>query len=119
MGLLDSLLGQLGGNVDVAAIAAKVGIDPAVAQQAIGALGVAHGQEGDTVETAAAQTGIDSGTLTQVMETMGGTAVLGQLNQALQGHPQAASMVNMLDKDGDGNPINDVLGMAKGLFSRS
>jgi hypothetical protein len=25
-------------------------------------------------------------------------------------------LLSQLDRDGDGNPINDVLGMAKGLF---
>ena len=119
MSILDSLLGQLGGNVDVAAIAAKVGIDPAVAQTAVAALGVAHSQEGDTVEAAAAKTGLDSGTLLQIVETMGGTMALGQLNSALQAHPQIAGLVNMADSDGDGNPLNDLMGMAKGMFSKS
>ncbi|WP_353228681.1 hypothetical protein [Novosphingobium sp.] len=116
MSMFDSILGQLGGNLDVAGIAAKVGIDPAMAQTAISALAGAHSQPGDTVDTAAAQTGIDSGTLGQIAAQLGGEGGLGQLNEMIQSHPQAAGLLNMLDRDGDGNPINDVLGMAKGLF---
>jgi len=120
MSLLDSLLGQLSGNVDVAAIAAKVGIDPATAQNAITALGQAHAQEGDTVETAAAQTGIAPDTLNQVVGALGGVEGLGQVSQILQNNPQILSSINsFLDRDGDGSALNDVLGMAKGLFGKA
>jgi hypothetical protein len=30
-----------------------------------------------------------------------------------------SGITSMLDRDGDGNPVNDVLGMAKGLFGGS
>ena len=116
MSMFDSILGQLGGNLDIAGIAAKFGIDPSVAQTAITALAGAHSQPGDTVETAAAQTGIDSGTLGQIAAHLGGEGGLGQLSEMIQNHPQAAGLFNMLDRDGDGNPVNDVMGMAKGLF---
>jgi len=120
MSLLDSLLGQLSGNVDVAAVAAKVGIDPATAQSAITALGQAHAQEGDTVEAAAAQTGIAPDTLNQVVGALGGVQGLGQVSQILQNNPQILSTINgFLDRDGDGSALNDVLGMAKGLFGKS
>ncbi|MDE2403282.1 MAG: hypothetical protein KGM17_01015 [Sphingomonadales bacterium] len=119
MSLLDSILGQVGGNVDIAGIAAKVGIDPALAQQAVTALAGAQPQPGDTVATAAAQTGIDSGVMGQIAAQLGGESGLGQLNQMLQAHPQAAGLLNMLDRNGDGSPIDDVLGMAKGLFGKS
>ena len=52
MSILDSLLGAAGQNLDVAGIASQLGIDPSVAQTAIAALGAAHGQDGDTVQTA-------------------------------------------------------------------
>lgn len=38
------------------------------------------------------------------------------LGQLIQNNPQAAGLFNLLDRDGYGNPVNDVLGMAKGLF---
>ena len=120
MGILDGLLNQVSGNTDIANLAAKVGLDPATAEQAVVALGAAHAQPGDTVETAAAQTGIDRGTLSQMVEHMGGEGALGHLSQMMQAHPQAASMLSgLVDRDGDGNPLNDVLGMAKGLFGKS
>jgi hypothetical protein len=38
----------------------------------------------------------------------------------VQDNPQILSgLTSALDRDGDGNPINDVLGMAKGLFGGS
>jgi ATP phosphoribosyltransferase regulatory subunit HisZ len=115
MSLLDSVLGQM----DVASIAQQVGIDPAVAQTALAALGQAHGQDGDTIETAAAQTGLDSGTLNQVLGAIGGTAGLGQVATLLQENPQVLSTITgFLDRDGDGSPVNDLLGMAKGLFGK-
>jgi hypothetical protein len=38
------------------------------------------------------------------------------VSRILQDHPQAQSILGMLDRDGDGNPLNDLAGMAKGLF---
>lgn len=119
MSLLDSVLGQLGGNVDIASIAQQAGIDPSLAQTAVAALGQAHPQEGDTVETASAASGIDTGTLNSVLGALGGTAGLGQVASALQNNPQILSTISgFLDRDGDGNPLNDVLGMASSFFGR-
>ncbi len=119
MSLFDSILGQLGQNVDIASIAGKVGIDPAMAEKAVAALGNAHAQPGDTVEAASAQTGLDAGKLGQIMEQLGGEGALGQLSDKLKDNPQLAGIASMLDRDGDGNPINDIMGMAKGLFGKS
>jgi len=58
MGLLDGLLGQVAGNVDIQNLAAKVGLTPDQVEQAVTALGQAHPQPGDTVQTAADQTGL-------------------------------------------------------------
>ena len=38
MGLLDSILGQTGGMPDIANLAQKVGLDPAMAESAVAAL---------------------------------------------------------------------------------
>lgn len=65
MSILDGILGQLGSNVDIANLASKVDLDPALAEKAVAALGAAHPQPGDTVATAASQTGIDKETLSQ------------------------------------------------------
>ena len=42
MGIFDSILGQVSEHVDVANMASKLGIDPAMAEKAIAALGQAH-----------------------------------------------------------------------------
>jgi hypothetical protein len=118
MGLLDGILGQLGGNAAIADIAAKVGIDPAMAEKAIAALGVSHAEPGDTIEGAAAKTGLDTGTLGSIAEQLGGEGALGQLSGLLQSNPALANVAGMLDRDGDGNPINDIMGMAGSLFGQ-
>lgn len=116
MSLLDSVLSQVGGNLDVASIASRFGIDPALAQQAVTALAGAQPQPGDTIAAAAQQTGIDAGLLAQIAGQLGGEGGLGQIASALAANPQAAGLLGMLDRNGDGSPIDDVLGMAKGLF---
>lgn len=119
MGLFDGILGQVGQHADVGNLAAKLGIPEAMAEKAIAALGQSHTEPGDTIAGAAAKTGLDSGTLGQIVDQIGGEGSLAQYAQALQNNPQAASVMNWIDRDGDGNPVNDVLGMAKGLFGKS
>ena len=121
MGLLDGILSQIGGeNGTVGAIAQKVGLDPSVVESAIGALGQAHDAPGDTVETASQQTGLNPDVLNQIVGHLGGEGALGQLAGAIQSNPQVLSSISgMLDRDGDGNPVNDILNMASGLFGKS
>lgn len=122
MGILDGILGQVAGNLDIGAIAQQAGIDPALAEKAVAALGQAHPEPGSTVEAAAAKTGLDVGTLTGIVEQLGGEGALGQISGLLKDNPQAAGILQMLDRDGDGNPLNDLGGladMAKGLFGKS
>lgn len=116
MSLFDSILGQVGGNLDIAGIASKFGIDPAMAEQAVQALGQSHAEPGDTIAGAVAKTGLDAGMLGQLASQLGGEGGLGQLSGLLQGNPTLSGLVGGLDKDGDGNPLNDLAGMAKGLF---
>ena len=107
MSIFDSILKNIGGAPDdIANLADKVGIDPAMAEQAIAALGHAHQLKGDTVQAAAAQTGLPTGTLKQIVEAIGGEGSL-------------MEFANILDRDGDGNPLNDIAGIAKGLFDKS
>ncbi len=118
MSILDSLLGQIGSNVDVANLATKLGIDPSMAEKAVAALGQAHQEPGDTVESAAAKTGLDSGMLSQIVQHIGGEGSLGQFASLLQGSGAASGLLGSLDRDGDGNPLNDIAGMAKGFFGK-
>jgi hypothetical protein len=119
MSIFNSILGSVGGT-DIENLAAKVGIDPAMAEKAVAALGAAHVQEADTVRTAARHTGLDASVMSQIVEHIGGEGSLGKYAQMVQDNPQILSgLTSALDRDGDGNPINDVLGMAKGLFGGS
>ena len=120
MSILDSILQQVAGSPDtVADIAAKVGIDPALAEKAVAALGQAHAQPGDTVEAAAGKTGIDAGMLGQIVQQIGGEGALGDIASKLGGNPQLAGVLGMLDRDGDGNPLDDIAGMAGSLFGKN
>lgn len=105
MGLFDSILGQVTNNPTVTNMAEKLGIDPAKAAEAVAALGEARQEDGDTVALAAEKTGLDTDMLNQIKEQIGGEGSL-------------AKFASMLDKDGDGNPLNDLAGMAKGLFGK-
>lgn len=104
---INSILQGLGGAPDdVANLAERVGIDPAMAERAIAALGLTHQEEGDTVELAAERTGLDTGVLSQIVSQIGGEGSL-------------SSFASMIDQDGDGNPLDDIADMAKGFFNRS
>lgn len=118
MSIFDSILSQVSEHADVDNLASKLGIDPSMAEKAIAALGQAHPQPGDTLASAAAKSGIDTGILSQIVEQIGGEGSLAQYAQTLRDHPQAAGLLTMLDRDGDGNPLNDIVGMASGLFGK-
>ena len=106
MSILDGILKSIGGAPDdVVNLAAKVGIPPEMAEKAIAALGQAHQQPGDTVAGAAAVTGLDTGVLSQIVAQIGGEGSL-------------TSFASMIDKDGDGNPLDEIMGMASGLFGK-
>lgn len=107
MSILDGILKNIGGAPDdVANLAKQVGLDPALVEQAIGALGKTHVLEGDTVSLAAERTGLSPDVLQQIVAAIGGEGSL-------------ANFASILDRDGDGNPVNDIMGMAKGLFGKS
>lgn len=119
MSLFDSILKGTGGAPDdVVNLASKLGIDPAMAEKAIAALGQAHTQQGDTVEQAAAKTGLDTGMLGKIVEQIGGEGSLGEYARQLQEHPQAAGVLKMLDRDGDGDVVDDITGMAGKFFGK-
>jgi hypothetical protein len=117
MSLLDGILKNIGGAPDdVANLAAKVGIDPALVEKAVATLGQTHQMEGDTVELAAAKTGLDTGVLGKIVEQIGGEGSLMEFANAIKNDP--SSFMSMLDQDGDGNALDDIADMAKGFFSK-
>lgn len=110
MSIFDSLLKGIAGSPDdVVNLAEKVGISPQMAETAIAALGRGHQMQGDTVEHAAAQTGLDPAVLSSIVGHIGGEGSLTQF-------------ASMLDRDGDGNPLDDLAGLAnaaKGFLGRN
>lgn len=117
MSLFDSILKGIGGAPDdIGNLAAKVGIDSGMAEKAIAALGEAHQMEGDTVELAAAKTGLDTGKISEIVAQIEGEGSLMEFANAIRNDP--SSIMGLLDRDGDGNPLNDLAGMAKGLFGK-
>jgi hypothetical protein len=83
MSMLDGLLGQLAGNVDIKNLAAKVGLSPEQVESAVAALGQAHPEPGDTVQTAAENTGLPTDILQQIVGHIGGEGSLGQFASML------------------------------------
>jgi hypothetical protein len=98
MSIFNDLLGSIGGGApaDVENLAAKVGISPDQAEQAIAALGAAHQEPGDTVDGAAQATGIDPSILSQIVTHIGGEGSLGQFAQMMADNPQAQGLLGGL-----------------------
>jgi hypothetical protein len=105
MALFDDILGRVSGHPEIINLATKLGIDPKQAEAAVAALGEAHQQPGDTVQQAAAKTGLDAGVVSQIVDHIGGEGSLGKF-------------ASMLDQDGDGNPLDDLAGLASKLFGK-
>lgn len=84
MSLLDGILGQLSGNPTIDNMAAKVGLSPEQVEQAVHALAQAHTAPGDTVNTAADQTGLPQDKLSQIVGHIGGEGALGQFANLLE-----------------------------------
>lgn len=118
MSMLDGILKNIGGAPDdIGNLAEMIGIDPAMAEKAIAVLGQTHQMDGDTVELAAERTGFDTGVLGQIIEQIGGEGSLGEFAQAIQDDP--SSVMGLLDADGDGSALDDIAGIASGLFGKS
>lgn len=120
MSILDGLMKQVAGSPDtVASLAEQVGLDPAMVEKAVAALGQSHAEEGDTVELAAEKTGIDMTALSGILSQLGGEGALGDLAGMIDGQEGGLSgVMDMLDRDGDGNPLDDIADIASGLFGK-
>jgi|SRR5690349_5677244 ATP phosphoribosyltransferase regulatory subunit HisZ len=96
MSILNSILGQVNGDATVQNLASKVGLSPEQAEQAIAALGHAHGQDGDTVETAAQNTGLPTDKLSEIVKHIGGEGSLGQFASLLEAQGGGSSLLGGL-----------------------
>lgn len=101
MSILDSLMGNVDG------IAEKLGVDPDQAKDIVGSLSEKLGGEGDKMEAlkqVAEEKGVSLDSLTEMMNSEDG--IMGKIG-------------GLLDRDGDGNPLNDIADMAKGFFGKN
>ena len=105
MSIFDQVSQMAHNHPTVKNMADKIGIDQATAEKAIAALTEGHQAEGDTLEVAEAKSGIDKGILSEVMKHIGGEGSL-------------TGFMQMLDKDHDGNPFDDIADMASGFFGK-
>ena len=124
MGILDDLLAQADGNIDIAGLAGKAGLDPAMVEGALGQLlpqiadpAVNNAQ---AVAEVAGKTGLNAGALGALLPQLlqavqGAGGALEQVMAGLNGGGAAGGLLGqvggILDRDGDGNPINDIIGM--------
>lgn len=120
MSMLDSILGGMNvGEDSIGAIAQKLGVDPALVSKGVAALGKSHAEPGDTVETAAQQTGLDSGMLGNIVNQIGGEDGLGQISEVLNSDEGLMGKIgSFLDQDGDGNALDDIADMAGKFFGK-
>jgi hypothetical protein len=116
--LFDAVLQKIGSAPDdVGALAAKVGIDPKMVEQALASLSQTVTAPGDTIDLAAKHTGIGKDVLARVVQQLGGENALNQMASQFSRDP--AELMKMLDQNGDNNPITDLADMmAKGLFGK-
>ena len=84
MSILNGLLSQVSDNATVQNLAAKVGLSTEQVEQAVATLGQAHASEGDTVTTAAQQTGLPQDKLQEIVGHIGGEGALSQFASLLR-----------------------------------
>lgn len=116
MNILNSVLSQVGGNENVANLAARVGLSPEHVQSAVAALSKFQGAPGDTAADAAADTGLPLGKVQDLLGQLGGEGGLGQIAALLQAN--GGGILSTLDRDGDGNPLNDIADLASSFFGK-
>jgi hypothetical protein len=135
---INDIVSKIGGNELVKGLSDKVGLGADQAQSVMGDL-LNHAKESggnlmDSAKAVAEKTGLPLEKVTGMAEGLTATlqekaSVLGDSAQGLLGgvmgkinESPLGDMVKGLDKDGDGNPLNDVADMAKsalgGLFGK-
>ncbi|WP_240339165.1 hypothetical protein [Novosphingobium sp. BW1] len=75
----------------------------------------AHHQPGDPAELAAGRAGFDVATIQQIITAIGGESALARFAGEIVSNPQVMAL---LDRDGDGDALDDIAGLASGFFGR-
>jgi len=115
-GFLDGIIGNLDD------IAARVGIPPEQIQSVTESLGARiQGGAGQTEALAAtaSEHGLSLEKLQGVLAGLGGTGALERIGIDPAKGDILGQVTGFLDKDGDGNAIDDLTDMAKGFFGRN
>lgn len=102
--MFDDLIGKMGG---LEAVAGQIGLEPAQMQALMSEIAAKIGS-GETSVSALAEVAAEHGVSADALQGLlgnltGPEGLLGQLG-------------GMFDRDGDGNPMNELGGIAKGLF---
>ena len=96
MSIFNNILGQVGGDATIQNLAAKVGLSPEQVEQAVAALRQAHGEEGDTIDTASQATGVPTDKLSEIVQHIGGEGALGRFASLLQEQGGASALIGGL-----------------------
>lgn len=126
MKLFDNLMGMLPENLKLDDLAQKVGLNvdelKTAGESLFTKLKDGSVDKATAIREAAAETGIDAEKLKNLMPAMAEKLGLdgeGSLMDKLNGENGLLGKVTgMLDRDGDGNPLNDLTNMAKGFFKK-
>lgn len=121
---IQEIITQLGGADGLKDLGAKFGLNPDDALKAAHGL-LEHANAGDpaaVTQAAAAKTGIDvgalGGMLPGLMGMLGGAGgIAEQFSKQLSAGPLGGVM-SMIDKDKDGNVVEDIIDLAGGLFGK-
>jgi hypothetical protein len=98
LSLLDGILGQVSNSATVQNLAAKVGLTPKQVEGAVAALGQAHAEPGDTVQSASEATGLPTNKLSEIVEHIGGEGSLGQFASLLESEGGISGVLGGLKK---------------------
>ena len=121
---VQDILNQLGGANGLSELGAKVGLSPDDAMKAAQGL-LENAQVGDpaaVAQAAAEKTGLDLGALSGMLPGLigmvgGAGGIAEQFSKQLSEGP-LGGLVSMIDKDKDGNVVEDIIDMAGGLFGK-
>ena len=126
MSVLEKIMDMLPENFSLEEIAEKAGMTAEEAKKGGEAL-FAKLRDGSTdkmtaIKEAAAEAGVDAEKLKGLLPALAEKAGLdgeGSLMDKLTGtEGLLGTATSFLDRDGDGNPINDITNMAKGFFKK-